>query len=750
MTRIWQSVVVFRYPPAVVKVPEVPPTSVRSLCKTMSSTAKTATKNTPGEPSSRSRSRGRRLRSGRSLDRTPGQGDTRTSVDDTTLVSSGTDAPLPGSEKASQQPSSSLATPAEDSTADESLSAGASVPLPEPAEQTRNPGNVQLAPGSQGDGPQSTPSGALAPALTLGLNPSGDTVVVQRVPLPPMHTQDPQLDPFRLPAPSGVPRHQPTVADTGVQRGTVTHQSAKGRPHVDSEVSFLASRLDEMAPQSRYVPQHTMHAARVADHPAPYAGRPRSARPDVRQRTPLPPSPPSDVLSDREEKLVNAAVQEAVRGILTQANSWAAEASEAALSPHKQPGSVAGYVPSTYQPDPQLGMYGGSQPVLPSACSVAPDRSGFFPSGRSDIAPPPSHRNDQHSSYGHGGSSHVGDPPRRAVNTSIWRLRYDGRNVDLNNYLSQLDCVAQAQGWDDTEKGTVLLLSLEKSAAQVMNNIPAGCVSYQTISQKLRQMFAPASNVVAYKAQFQCRTRGSQEGVHEYSLALRDLAGKAYPRMDHESLEQLVMDQFLRGQPAYVRFALASGSHKELETAVAAAIQIEAYARDPATPEPGKQHGGRRGNQQQPAVAAQTGWGPPGATPFAWPGFGTGPDPPTVSTSQAETVGPMDSAEDPYEPLADVISQLMELDFSGNAQCNAAGQQFGQRPCYYCGKPGHFWMKCRALIEKLRERGFSGRAPDRSGGFKGNPGRFAPRPNPPGDTKASQAEGTIVPDNSGN
>ena len=31
------------------------------------------------------------------------------------------------------------------------------------------------------------------------------------------------------------------------------------------------------------------------------------------------------------------------------------------------------------------------------------------------------------------------------------------------------------------------------------------------------------------------------------------------------------------------------------------------------------------------------------------------------------------------------------------------------RPCYYCGKPGHFWMRCRALLEKLKAGGFAGR-----------------------------------------
>ena len=323
------------------------------------------------------------------------------------------------------------------------------------------------------------------------------------------------------------------------------------------------------------------------------------------------------------------------------------------------------------------------------------------------------------------------------ANTSIWRLRYDGKSVDLENYLAQLDAVSAVRGWDDSEKGALLLASLEGNASRVMSNIPKGCVSYLVISQRLRQMFAPEANVVAYKAQFQCRARGANEGAHEYSLVLRELAHKAYPRMDHESLEQLVLDQFVKGQPTYIRFALASGCHTHLERAVATAIQLEAYARDPAVPTPPATSGNRRDR----SANTRAGWGynQPPAHPRDWPGLEFAPGPQITSAYQTETVEP-EAPEDISASLAEVISDMAGLEFSGLATSQATQASV----CYFCGDPGHYWMKCPALLRKLRERGFKGsfdysRGYNRSGNDR--PGR-PPYGGPPGKNNVQSGNDT--------
>ena len=131
----------------------------------------------------------------------------------------------------------------------------------------------------------------------------------------------------------------------------------------------------------------------------------------------------------------------------------------------------------------------------------------------------------------------------------------------------------------------VLLSSLEGGAVRVIANIPPGCVSYTTVAQQLCEMFTPEANIIAYKAQFQCRMRSASEDAHAYAMSLRDLATKAYLDMGHQGIESMLVDQYIKGQPP-IRLDLASSPHRMLQEAVAATIRLEAYSRPVAALEP--------------------------------------------------------------------------------------------------------------------------------------------------------------------
>ena len=280
-------------------------------------------------------------------------------------------------------------------------------------------------------------------------------------------------------------------------------------------------------------------------------------------------------------------------------------------------------------------------------------------------------------------------------------FRFNGTNVDLNNYLAQFEAVSARHDWDDTDMGSVLIGSLEGAATKVMAQIPRGCISYVTIADKLRQMFAPEANVIAYRSQFQCRKRGSQESSTDFSLALQELAAKGYPQMDHGSLQQMQVDQFIRGQPTYIRFALASGMHRTLEEVVAASIRLECYAQDQQSAYPPRQ-GGRR----QQAVAAQAGTGYHGGYP-EWPGLEREADFSSQGDYSPVVDGHM-SHEDIGLEISDLLSQQAGLEFPGIAQVHAADGTRGPPRCQFCGKVGHVLMQCRLLLSKLREQGYKG------------------------------------------
>ena len=289
----------------------------------------------------------------------------------------------------------------------------------------------------------------------------------------------------------------------------------------------------------------------------------------------------------------------------------------------------------------------------------------------------------------------------RRLNTSIWRLRYNGSNVDLENYLAQLDCVALGQQWTDGEKGVVLLASLEGNAARVMTNIPKGCTSYSVVSAKLRQMFTPEAYIIAYKARFQSRMRNDGESAHAYSLALRELAHKAYPTMEHQSLESLLVDQFIRGQPQHMRVALATSSSTELESLVATAIRLEAYSRSPSNPEPFT--GTTRRTPTKVKVRSGA-YEPPDLNCWPW-----------EITSEAEAVesdSPVEFVSDGQEddPTALVAEAVLELlGEDAMASCLAAQRRTSPgRICFFCRGSGHFYLGCPKFLAHIRENGYRG------------------------------------------
>ena len=539
------------------------------------------------------------------------------------------------------------------------------------------------------------------------------------------------------------PRPVPVFGAHSSQRGTQSFQDA-AQPRLEP----MQQHWQQDVAQPRPEPVFSQHWQQEAAAAPLQAAAPRHV-PMQGRAAPVDPMG-LDPQRNYMEQALNSAMQEVMRNMMAQPEP---EALNRAAPPvlqtpaafgartHEYPSAAPAPAPLTVDQGFNRNPTAVQQSAAPGfqfSGNTVPGHNGMATSHQEPQGPPrgenhrPPYESDRASGYG--------DHPRRMPNTSIWRKPYDGRNVDLANYLAMFDCVARAQGWDDTEKGMVLMANLDGRASGVVNNIPPGCISYDIISSKLRQMFAPEANVIAYKAQFQHRVRGPLEEAQDYSLALRELAGKAYPRMDHESLEQLMVDQYIRGQPSYIRFALASGSHTELNRAVATTIQLEAYARDPVAPEPAKQQGGRRA----PAIAAasQAGPGPQNPPAPEWPGLYFGPSPPTATASQAEAGGYTDQPEVTDELLADMFLSMSGLSLQDTPQCHATNQTGAPRPCYFCGKPGHFWMRCRALMDKLRERGFTGRVPDRTnrqGGSQNKPSQNG------GNTRAAQADAQPEP-----
>ena len=127
--------------------------------------------------------------------------------------------------------------------------------------------------------------------------------------------------------------------------------------------------------------------------------------------------------------------------------------------------------------------------------------------------------------------------------------KFDGSS-DWSDYLNHFEMVSLWNGWSEEEKAVQLSMSLTGAARQAWSDsfcdgrIP---LTYGSLVSALTQRFKPEGQEEAFKAEFCHRMRRKDESSLEFAHNLRKLAIGAFPRINHVSREELVVDQFLVG-----------------------------------------------------------------------------------------------------------------------------------------------------------------------------------------------------------
>ena len=297
-------------------------------------------------------------------------------------------------------------------------------------------------------------------------------------------------------------------------------------------------------------------------------------------------------------------------------------------------------------------------------------------------------------------------------NPSNWKMRYDGKNFELEDYLTSFEIVGRKQQWDDEEMGAALVGSLEGRASKVMTQVGRGCSSYTIISTGLRKMFASEADLAAYRSQFMCRRRREGEDTKEFAMALQDLGAKSYPRMDYDSLQQVLIDRYIYGNTDQVTYALSTNKYETMEEAIAATIRFETYKKNVArvtSPQQveTKPYGRRRPRGRFDArTQAVTGAASSAEESSGWRSETDGQS----STETVETDS-SNTNDTNMEVVVCALAQMLHGE-EGAAevhQTETDGPRPGRR-CLYCRKENHLFWKCHAFLKKIQEMGFKGDA----------------------------------------
>ena len=158
--------------------------------------------------------------------------------------------------------------------------------------------------------------------------------------------------------------------------------------------------------------------------------------------------------------------------------------------------------------------------------------------------------------------------------------KFNGQTVEWSDYLTHFETVADWNGWNDFERASQLIMSLQGEAQRVFNDIAPfiNTQDYGALISELENRFNPAEREATFRIEFRNRTKRENETPMQFGYALRRLASKAFPGISLHAQEQWVLDQFMTGLGgADIRKHVQFAHPKNLHEAISLATEFECF-----------------------------------------------------------------------------------------------------------------------------------------------------------------------------
>ena len=157
--------------------------------------------------------------------------------------------------------------------------------------------------------------------------------------------------------------------------------------------------------------------------------------------------------------------------------------------------------------------------------------------------------------------------------------KFDGKNVDLADYLAHFEQIAKYNKWGYDEMGLQLSTSLRGSAQRLLGDMSSEHISdYYRLVDALKKRFSPSEREATFRCEFRMRKKQKSESISDYAYALRRLVSRAFPKLPMGARDELSTEQFILGLPSsemqrHVQF----GHPSTLDAAISLAVEYEAF-----------------------------------------------------------------------------------------------------------------------------------------------------------------------------
>ena len=150
-----------------------------------------------------------------------------------------------------------------------------------------------------------------------------------------------------------------------------------------------------------------------------------------------------------------------------------------------------------------------------------------------------------------------------------------------SDWVDHFESVAEVNSWDAAAKKKWIRARLTGRAATAMRRLSeADRESFDKIKAALKKRFEPECRKEVYMAEFQVRRKKRTEDWASFAEDLKTLVEKAYPTLQAEAQELLVLNHFLgQLEDPQLAFGVRQRTPATVDAAVAATLELETYLR---------------------------------------------------------------------------------------------------------------------------------------------------------------------------
>ena len=127
--------------------------------------------------------------------------------------------------------------------------------------------------------------------------------------------------------------------------------------------------------------------------------------------------------------------------------------------------------------------------------------------------------------------------------------RFNSKSIGWPAWFRHFRAVADVQGWDKDQRALQMVSYLDEKAMNVAQELSdRELYNYDALVGLLSARFDPASRVSASRSRFHGRTRRHQEDADTYADSITELCRLGYPQSSPELRQEVMSEQFVRGQ----------------------------------------------------------------------------------------------------------------------------------------------------------------------------------------------------------